>query len=73
MRHAAWLAVTWVLGAAACAPTELDLGRTPGRPSLVRIPSGTFLMGSPPEEEGRTSSEGPQRRVTISSDFLLAF
>jgi formylglycine-generating enzyme required for sulfatase activity len=36
-------------------------------PEMVVIPSGVFLMGSPPNESGRTDDEGPQRRVSIVS------
>jgi formylglycine-generating enzyme required for sulfatase activity len=36
-------------------------------PEMVVIPSGVFLMGSPPNEPGRTDDEGPQRRVSIVS------
>ena len=32
---------------------------------LVPIPGGTFLMGSPSGEAGRTNEEGPQHPVTI--------
>src|SRR5579885_2073123 len=38
---------------------------------LMPIPAGTFTMGSPPTEAGRTQSEGPQTRVTISHPFWL--
>jgi len=38
---------------------------------LVRIEGGTFTMGSPANESGRTSSEGPQHQVTVSS-FLIS-
>ena len=34
-------------------------------PQMVVIPAGTFVMGSPPGEEGRRKSEGPQHRVTV--------
>jgi formylglycine-generating enzyme required for sulfatase activity len=37
---------------------------------MVRIPSGTFTMGSPANEPNRWDREGPQRRVTISSFFM---
>lgn len=36
-------------------------------PDMVRIPAGTFLMGSPATEEGRTDHESPQRQVTIAA------
>jgi formylglycine-generating enzyme required for sulfatase activity len=38
---------------------------------LVLIPTGTFLMGSPPEETGRTADEGPQHEVTITRPFYI--
>ena len=34
---------------------------------MVYIPGGTFMMGSPDDEEGRDSNEGPQHRVTVAS------
>jgi formylglycine-generating enzyme required for sulfatase activity len=36
---------------------------------LLKIPAGKFLMGSPQDEEGRRSDEGPQHEVTISKPF----
>jgi uncharacterized protein (TIGR02996 family) len=35
------------------------------------IPAGTFLMGSPEDEEGREEDEGPQHEVTLSRPFWL--
>jgi uncharacterized protein (TIGR02996 family) len=35
------------------------------------IPAGTFLMGSPRDEEGRYDDEGPQHEVTLSRPFWL--
>ncbi|MFM9102991.1 MAG: TIR domain-containing protein, partial [Cyanobium sp.] len=37
---------------------------------MVQIPAGEFLMGSPPNEEGRSDDEGPQHRVTLPRFFL---
>jgi formylglycine-generating enzyme required for sulfatase activity len=37
---------------------------------LVAIVGGTFTMGSPADEEGRDTSEGPQRDVTVPQ-FLM--
>jgi formylglycine-generating enzyme required for sulfatase activity len=34
-------------------------------PQMVAIPSGSFLMGSPASETGRSDNEGPQRRVSV--------
>lgn len=38
---------------------------------LVKIPAGTFQMGSPDAERGRFNEEGPVHTVTISSAFYL--
>lgn len=35
-------------------------------PDMVRIPSGTFMMGSPETEVGHLGHEGPQHQVTIA-------
>ena len=35
------------------------------------IPAGSFMMGSPEEEQGRFSNEAPQHKVTIGSGFWL--
>ena len=40
--------------------------------NFVKIPAGTFMMGSPATESGRDSQhEGPQHQVTISKGFEL--
>ena len=39
---------------------------------MVWIASGTFTMGSPPNEKDRQSNEGPQTEVTISRGFLMS-
>ena len=38
---------------------------------FVRIPAGSFRMGSPKDEPGRDDDEGPQHQVVISRPFLL--
>ena len=38
---------------------------------FVFIPAGSFTMGSPSNEQGRDSDEGPQHRVTISKPFYM--
>ncbi len=38
---------------------------------MVRIPAGTFRMGSPESERGRQANESPQREVTLSSDYYI--
>ena len=42
----------------------------PSCPEMVVIPAGTFRMGSPASEEGRSDDEGPQHRVTLRSFAL---
>jgi len=37
----------------------------------VRVPAGSFTMGSPETEPGREGHEGPQRTVQISRDYWL--
>jgi formylglycine-generating enzyme required for sulfatase activity len=37
---------------------------------LLRIPGGTFLMGSPDTEEGRFDDEGPQHEVAVPSFYM---
>ena len=39
--------------------------------NFVLIPAGTFTMGSPSSESGRSSREGPQHQVTISQPFYM--
>ena len=48
----------------------LDLGGSVGM-KLVKIPAGSFMMGSPASEAWRGSDEGPHRRVTISKPFYM--
>ncbi len=40
--------------------------------TMVWIRPGTFTMGSPSNEKGRQTDEGPQTKVTISRGFLLS-
>jgi len=37
---------------------------------MVHISGGTFLMGSPENEYGRSDNEGPQHQVTVSSFYI---
>lgn len=37
---------------------------------MVLVPGGSFLMGSPGNEPGRVSDEGPQHRVTAPSFYI---
>lgn len=40
-------------------------------PPMVVLPTGSFMMGSPEDEEGHLGSESPQRRVRIGLGFAL--
>ncbi|MBE9248328.1 SUMF1/EgtB/PvdO family nonheme iron enzyme [Dolichospermum sp. LEGE 00240] len=37
---------------------------------MAAIPGGTFMMGSPENEEGRKDNESPQHQVTVPSFFM---
>jgi formylglycine-generating enzyme required for sulfatase activity/tRNA A-37 threonylcarbamoyl transferase component Bud32 len=37
---------------------------------MVKIPAGSFIMGSPPDEEGRSDAEGPQHQVNIKEFWM---
>lgn len=37
---------------------------------MVPIPGGTFMMGSPEDEEGRDDDEGPQHEVTVEPFWM---
>ncbi len=51
-----------------CAPNTCDPALPPG---MVRVPAGTFLMGSPPDEPGRSSDE-TQHEVTLTRDLYVS-
>ncbi len=38
---------------------------------FVQIPAGEFMMGSPPNEQGRYDKEGPVHKVTIKNLFFM--
>jgi len=38
--------------------------------TLIEIPAGSFLMGSPPDEPERLDDEGPQHEVSLESFFM---
>jgi hypothetical protein len=40
-------------------------------PEMVVVPGGSFIMGSPANEAGRSIDEGPQRKVTIRQPFAV--
>ena len=40
---------------------------------MMLIPEGSFMMGSPEDEEGRYDNEGPQHRVTVPQFFMSRY
>jgi formylglycine-generating enzyme required for sulfatase activity len=40
-------------------------------PEMVVVPKGTFMMGTPPKEEGRFDDEFPLHKVTIAQPFAV--
>ena len=40
---------------------------------MVAIPGGTFIMGSPENEEGRSNGESPQHQVTVPPFFMSKY
>ncbi len=40
-------------------------------PEMVVVPAGSFTMGSPSHEEGRSDDEGPAHQVTIAAPFAV--
>jgi formylglycine-generating enzyme required for sulfatase activity len=54
-------------------PSELtlDLGKNVSM-KLVLIPAGQFMMGSPPDEKGRSDKESPLHQVRITRPFYMA-
>ena len=40
-------------------------------PVMAVLPAGSFVMGSPSHEQGRSKAEGPQRRVSIRRPFAV--
>jgi formylglycine-generating enzyme required for sulfatase activity len=63
------------------AATSTQAGTRPGStfkdcadcPEMVVIPAGSFDMGSPASESGRSDAEGPQHRVNVGSFALGKF
>jgi len=41
-------------------------------PEMIVVPAGEFMMGSPVNEKGRSTNEGPQHLVTIARPFAVS-
>jgi len=70
LRSAFILAITTMLAAGYDKAPEYE-GDGP-KMEFVRIPAGSFLMGSPPSEEGRDDNEGPVHEVRITKPFYMS-
>ncbi len=51
-------------------PYQSKVPETGAKYSMVPIPAGEFLMGSPTAEQNRQDDEGPQRKVSISPFWM---
>lgn len=76
------LATAWLLTDLTAAEekrTDAANAMTPGHvfrdcpdcPEMVVMPAGSFTMGSPESEAGRSDYEGPERTVTIAGPFAV--
>ena len=54
-------------------PYEQPIMHTDTTIEMVPIPGGTFVMGSPDDEEGRGDDEGPQHEVKIDPFWIGKF
>ncbi|MYE69408.1 MAG: SUMF1/EgtB/PvdO family nonheme iron enzyme, partial [Gemmatimonadetes bacterium] len=68
----------WLAAAAMPGPGPLDAQEAGDAfrdcevcPLMVVVPAGSFMMGSPSDEEGRYRLEGPQHEVTIGSPLAV--
>jgi formylglycine-generating enzyme required for sulfatase activity len=58
------------VAASALAGYEETIPGTVVKFSLVAIPAGEFLLGSPAGEKGRRADEGPQRKITVPAFWM---
>lgn len=70
------LAVAGIFAAAGCAEKPVPPAGETFRdcadcPEMVVVPAGSFMMGSPANEEGRKRNEGPQHPVRIQNPFAV--
>jgi len=51
-------------------PYKVNISQTEVSFEMVPIPGGTFTMGSPESEKGRSADEGPTHRVKIEPFWM---
>jgi formylglycine-generating enzyme required for sulfatase activity len=71
--HAFIVATSKEKTAADMQPYDASVPKTGAPYSMVVIPAGEFLMGSPESEEGRREDEGPQIKVAIQPFWMGKF
>jgi formylglycine-generating enzyme required for sulfatase activity len=54
-------------------PYKQNIPGTPLEMTMVPIPAGSFLMGSPDAEKNRQPDEGPQQKVQLSAFWMASF
>jgi formylglycine-generating enzyme required for sulfatase activity len=52
--------------------TDRFVDMTGQSPTMLVVPTGSFMMGAPDGEQGRTDAQTPQHQVTLSKGFALA-
>jgi formylglycine-generating enzyme required for sulfatase activity len=52
--------------------TDRFVDMTGQSPTMLVVPTGTFMMGAPEDEPGRTDTQTPQHEVTISKGYALS-
>jgi formylglycine-generating enzyme required for sulfatase activity len=72
----------WVMGLSLLtAELEKEKAENPGSdfkecangcPTMIVVPAGRFIMGSPEKEIDRYEDEGPQHEVTIARSFAVS-
>lgn len=75
-----WFTPGWTPPSVSTEPARNGEGLAPGTifadcadicPEMVVIPAGSFTMGSPAEEMGRTAQEGPRHPVAFAYGFAI--
>ena len=62
-----------VVGGRKLEPFTQAIGQSGLRFHMVPIPGGTYMMGSPEDEEGREEIEGPRQQVAVKPFYMGAF